>query len=630
MYLTQAAINNKNTQFNLSRPFKTLQDHSRIKMPTISKNTKPWSVAEFEKYRPELTGFIRKDVMPLLEEDGCRRIVIRAPVKSGKREIVEYIAMRDGSSSPHRIHVFISAWHRTADNEQRVELAKHNLSVFSIVDTKKADACIDWLNLQIANNKEVVIHLDECDHGSGKKQLLSKVWSVIRANNKITSILYSATPQEVLFSGEVEDSEYLEMIDDIKQGHCVEYSPDPKTKFCGPKKFLQHDRVIDARPFFYPTTMELSPQGKEIVINLKENLIKDPRRNIVILRLAYSQVGGKNSERKENKAIYQFLKNLASFPELSSWSITVDKGDNSGLKSSPLYRAEVIQWSSRQYWEDKAINKPMLIVIDQTSSRSTEWACHDRIFATHDFRNKITFSVISQAQERVNHYEEKYGGFQPIFVYGHKKTFMLSASKIDYEAYLARPWVARKVDKRTSHGEVMWHIKENKVGGKIHPSYPFALSAAASDLALQDLGSFGDVDISARVAGRIVNKPVFNSAWYPATKDSWSAAHTKWIATAPISEVTRSKVMHNPFEQPEAIRERLPNGIWKGLHFGGWTHLNYETDIVGKEGFGVNDTHSARRKICYKDGVLGVAFCWIKGTEKVKTLKSIKSMYSGM
>jgi len=593
--------------------------------------SKPWSVAEFEKNRPELTVFVRDKVLPLLDEDGCRRIVIRAPVKSGKREIVEYTAMRDGSSVPHRVHVFISAWHRVADNDQREELSKHNLKVFSIVDNKKVDDCLLWLSTQIAAGKEIVIHLDECDHGSGEKQLLSKVWKFVRAHEKITSILYSATPQEVLFSGEVEDADYLEMIDEIKEGQVVKYEPAPSTKFCGPAKFLQENLVTDAKPFFYSDLMVLSPQAKQILSDLRSKLVTDPSRNIIVLRLSYSDLGGKQNERKKNKAIYQFLQNIKSFPELEGVSVTVDKADNVGF-ASPNFRTETIQWSSRQYWEDRAGGKPMIIVIDQTSSRSTEWACHDRIFATHDFRNVLQFSTISQAQERVNHYEGKYGGFQPIRVYGHKNTFLLSAGKIGYETYLTVPWIKQKVDKRTAGVLILWQIK-NKVGGTVNPSFPVPLSTGDANRALQELGCFADVSVSAPVAGRIVPKLVFTSAWRPcsATKESWDAICGAWTVdpenTAPPSESTRSK-MRNPFIQPEAVRERLANGIWKGLHYGGWSVLDYSKDIVGKEGFGITETQPLRRKICYKDGVLGVAFCWSTGSIKVNSLEAVKSMYA--
>ena len=53
---------------------------------------KPWPVAEFEKQRAHLTHFVREDILPLLESAECHRIIVRAPVKCGKREMVEYIA----------------------------------------------------------------------------------------------------------------------------------------------------------------------------------------------------------------------------------------------------------------------------------------------------------------------------------------------------------------------------------------------------------------------------------------------------------------------------------------------------------------------------------------------------------
>ena len=56
---------------------------------------KPWSVAVFQHLRPHMTNFVDNRIIPLLEDTECRRIVVRAPVKSGKREMVEYIAMRD-------------------------------------------------------------------------------------------------------------------------------------------------------------------------------------------------------------------------------------------------------------------------------------------------------------------------------------------------------------------------------------------------------------------------------------------------------------------------------------------------------------------------------------------------------
>jgi hypothetical protein len=68
-----------------------------------------WSVAIFESERPHLTTFVREKLLPLLDDAECRRVLIRAPVKSGKREFAEYLAQRDYSTHPGRIHAFISA-----------------------------------------------------------------------------------------------------------------------------------------------------------------------------------------------------------------------------------------------------------------------------------------------------------------------------------------------------------------------------------------------------------------------------------------------------------------------------------------------------------------------------------------
>ena len=96
-----------------------------------------WSVAQFETYRPILTTFLNTRVRPLLDSNECQRILIEAPVKSGKREMVEYLAMRDEAHNPTRVHTFISAFHRVADENQRNELERHNLKIFSL--TKKPD-----------------------------------------------------------------------------------------------------------------------------------------------------------------------------------------------------------------------------------------------------------------------------------------------------------------------------------------------------------------------------------------------------------------------------------------------------------------------------------------------------------
>ena len=587
---------------------------------------KPWPVSVFEKERPHLTKFVRTDILPLLEDRENRRIVVRAPVKCGKREMVEYIAMRDSVEKPTRVHAFLSAWHRAADKDQRIELKGQNMDVFSIITQKKVDSFLVWLNKKLSQQKLVVLHLDECDHGSGSKQMLSQVWKVTRDLPCITNILYSATPEEVLFSGEVEDEEHRAMMEEmVAEGHRLEYTP--PDGYCGPGRFLEEGLVHEALPFFHKEGegFVLSPQGKQIVADLRSSMATSPQRNLIVLRLSYSDLGGKKAEIKKNKSIYQFLQNIRSFPELADFIVVVDKGDDMGIKCDQI-STEKIQWSSSTYWRRQTMDAPILLVIDQTSSRSTEWACHDRIFATHDFRNVVQYSTISQAQERVNHYEQRYGGFQPIRVYGHTRTFQLSARKIDYAAFLTNAWEKKKIDVRTSPVP-MYRVRSTAAGHALHPECPEAgLQEVLADRLLQRLGCFADISLSQRIAGSDREIRTYSASWMAATKETWDTA---WATAVPAGEARDAT--RNPFLAAEA--HRLPDGTWQGQHRG-WKVLDFVDGelyqrLVGAEPkkLDLGSTGGNRVKVCYKDGVLGVLIARCTGTRRVNTLRAFNSMY---
>lgn len=591
----------------------------------MSTPQKPWPVAVFEQQRTHLTNFVREKILPLLDDADCRRIIVRAPVKCGKREMVEYIAMRDAVSQPTRVHAFLSAWHRTADEDQREELSTQNMRVFSITTQPKVEEFFVWLRKQRFQKKIIVLHLDECDHGSGKKQVLSKVWTVVRGISCVKNILYSATPEEVLFSGEVEDEEYHAMMEEmISEGVRVEYTP--PAGYCGPGRFLEADLVHEALPFFYKEGdgYVLSEQGKKIVTDMRTCIAATPSRNLFVLRLSYSNLGGKQEDKKKNKAIYQFLKNLSHFPELSDFLVVVDKADDMGMKNQQI-SAEKIQWSAPNYWRRQATGTPILLVIDQTSSRSTEWACHDRIFATHDFRNVVQYSTISQAQERVNHYEQRYGGFQRIHVYGHTRSFKLSAGLIDYATFLNYEWKPRKIDVRTSP-EPKFHIRSTAAGHALHAECPEAgLTEAAADYLLQRLGCYADISLSQRVAGRVRPVGIYAGSWIAATKETWDTAWSQFRddpANGVMPAEGTRDATRNPFMKAEA--HRLPDGTWQGYHRG-WKVLNV-ADMDGDMGWGVTDGH--RAKVCYNHGVLGVFIARRVGTRQEITLHAKNSMYS--
>lgn len=586
-----------------------------------------WSVANFEARRPHMTNWVRSNLAPAIDDGECLRILISAPVKSGKREIVEYVAQRDNCRNPRRVHGFISSWHRTADEEQRKELSNHNLKVYSITSPTKADECIAWIEAQIVAGKQVVLHLDECDFGAGQRQILGRVYTRFRNNESVTFVLYSATPQEVLYSGEVDcdgEKEYTELLQEVFRGIVLEYVP--PEGFCGPARFLDEGLVFDAEPFFETMTnrsIRLTSQGRSIMTDLRTTITTDPRRNVVVLRLSSYQKESASGGRKDNKAIYQFLRGLASCDELTDTLVIADKSDTTF--GGRRFRTDRIEWSDKDFWRWTTIGVPIIIVIDQTSSRSTEWVCHDRIFAEHDYRNTVVFSTVSQAQERVNHYEQRYGGFQPIRVYGHKKTFELSADRIDYDAYMAKEWGKRKIDYRTASRlglTVEMYRIYNTITNAAHSTFNTPVSSRDADAILHNLGCHVTVDVSPRVRGRAGNQPVYGCEFMACEPNQFDSKRAELSALIPGGHN-----FHNPFLTSEA--RGLEDGKYRG-QLRGWKVLDYDRDIKGKdEGWGVSGSGgSARLTVCYRGEVLGIAVRWNTGAiVPVNTLATFGSMY---
>jgi hypothetical protein len=589
----------------------------------VSEPPKPWSVAEFERYRPHSVEFVKTEILDLLDDTVCRRIVIRAPVKSGKREIAEYIAMRDKLDGPsRRVHAFISAFIRVADASQREELKEHNLKIFSILKTENVTPCIRWIEEQLAHGVQVVLHIDECDYGTGNRQLLGRIWSRMRDNRSITNILYSATPEEVLFSAEI-DAEYDDMIETMLEGHIVYYTP--PEGYCGPAEFLRQGLVFEARPFFKIMDgghVSLSDQGKEIIRDLRATIATNPRRNVVVLRLTYSIGSSSRAAKKENKAIYKFLNNITAFPELRDVLVVADKGEKFG--NVPRILKEDIQWSDDTYWTSKAIGIPILMVIDQTSVRSTEWRCHDRVFATHDYRPSVTYSAASQAQERVNHYKQRYGGeFQPIRVYGHRKTWELSAGNITCEEYIKNKWVKRKVDRRLTGDAELYRIMDSE-SNTPHPTHNAHISEDAADEILWTLGCGSSVEISPRVSGKNKQVPeIQDPVHYPCTRETFGTVPQLSEFANPFIASDREMATHP---------ERWPRTGGQIGNLRTWGVYTHEYVVANKGNRmsvrSVAEDPRGRITICYKDGVLGVTLR--KGTGNiliVDKLTAFKSMY---
>jgi hypothetical protein len=594
-----------------------------------SKNSRNgWSVAEFEKYRPHLVSFIKKEIIPSVDNSISRRILIRAPVKSGKREIAEYIAKRDEAHNPSRVHAFISSFVRKADEDQRKEMKKHNLEVFPILTRQNVDKCIEWVKSQNGDNKNIILHYDECDYGSGHRQLLANIYNEFRDCLTIKYILYSATPEEVFFSGEVDFTddrdEYDEIIDEIEEeGKVVYYNP--PTEFCGPSNFLDANLVKNATPFFHIKNgkMELSIQSKDIINRMTEGIEKGSKRNIIMLRLSASDISRSEASKKDNKEIYQFAKKWKEIPELAEAVIYADKDEKDIPDADDIIKTN-IQYSNPQFWKGITTSCPVFIVYDQTSSRSTEWKCHDRIFATHDYRNTINYSIVSQAQERVNHYIGYYKEFQPIEVYGHKKTFELSTGRISYAEYVIQDWQKKKLDTRIADRlELEGSYYKLIFKGHQSTEYPDPLPEEVCNRILQEKGCFAKINVSPRVNNTIKDTNEYNVHFEKCDKNTFAKISNTFKEKFP--EFKEKYSMYN-FKNPfiESEERGLADNKYKG-YLRGWKVWEFK-EVESQPGWGAKK--KPRLTICYCEGILGVALRYSTGkTKRTGSLETHKSMY---
>lgn len=557
-----------------------------------------WSIADFEKNRPELCDFLKEGVIKDIEK-GERFLLIRAPVKSGKRQIVEYLALRD---HPTRKHIFLTQWHRTADEGQRQELESYGIKVYSGLKTQKVEKYSKEIQCLLDNpHVKLIINIDECDYGSGHRQAMAQIWKRWHDQLRITFILYSATPEEVMFSTEKksyqhegdEDSEHQGDKDSedekiiweiIKKYKCHNYTP-PLT-FCGPAEFLEKDLVFEALPFFERVectyTFQLSEQGKKIIKDFEKECIENPSRNILLLRLTYSD--GSEKSKKGNKAIYQFLQ--TEFAELKDKTVIVDKDEDDMPKDIGSHVVvEKIQWSSSKWWETKATGKPLIIVLDQTFSRSTEFAAHDRVFALHDYRKQNTYNTIAQATQRMNHYSTRYqSGFQPIKIYCHRSTYELAAGKISYNQYiLTIPEASSKPTQSRAEQEGSRKRQRTKLSSRTNST-----SNSKNRLKFVFVECSTTEEYNERCEGE-GDSPFENNEYKP-----------------------------NPEDKDQRYKCCI-RGVYKPR----------TVDEIIKESYGINETTRKRSYICYdSEGNCGVLFVEYDGRENLTTIKTAGSMYN--
>ena len=395
----------------------------------------PKTIDYFKQQRPELYNYVLNDVIP----ENKKFKLVPAPVKSGKRGMVEVHSLLDKKSS----HIFLTALHRTADENQRNELASYGIKVFSINNTKKKNECIKYIDDQLALGKEIKPHLDELDFGCGDKQLLNYIYSAYKNNPRVTFILYSATI-------EVAKKEFL-VVNNIEEFHeCKPFNPPPT--YFGIKKFLDKKKFLQATHFVSyncdDESIKITTQGENLIKKLKENTNNtNNKRHIAVLRLA-------GNFKTNSKSISQFdtMKENSDYIE-EKYGIRlkfVGSNDNS------------VEWDNLKTWGDYNPAIPYIFVINQVAGRSTEWKCHPYLVWYHTMRTDDTpTSTIIQDQERPVYYTINYTDDIDIEIYGDVPSAQYSSGIITLDQYDAMS--NRKINARLNTKNQKKHIKVKEV-----------------------------------------------------------------------------------------------------------------------------------------------------------------------
>jgi hypothetical protein len=399
--------------------------------------------------------------------------ILKAPPKSGKREIWEIINLKwwEICHNPNKK----SPWYKfglTPDDyvpflhitglkriscESQLKEHRH-LGCYSEACSKRQET-IDSLEeyRKLIGNKRGFIGLDEADYASGNRMTCDEIINEWKG----PLLAISATTEEVEAGWKQRKLDYLP------------HSLIPPKTFRGKPWFLDNNLVFEPEPFIehtnppppeYKTFSEeeknkwdeentekkyaFTEQAKEILKDCKDSIDtydEEPddfnhhkNRNVIVVRIK-----GHNGTHRDFKS---FMKNKIEL-EAVRGLMEVNVG-HSTLKFYVKWADSVddyFKFDSVNHWYELPKGHPVIIFICAKASRSTEFAqpkidesgiinkqgAHFRIFAKHDERKIDTtsnYNTVAQALGRANHFD-KIG--HPIRLYACKWTCEVEAGRRD-------------------------------------------------------------------------------------------------------------------------------------------------------------------------------------------------------
>jgi hypothetical protein len=364
----------------------------------IDARTHPWTVKEFETDRKEQADCGTR-IVNALEKN--TNVLVSAPVKSGKRQIAEYVALTYAAPDKPCTHYFITALNRRDAKVQLAELERYprpdeGMKTVILVGKQLKDLLHKLGSASNTNN--IIVHFDESDYGTGIKNMFAQVFGVCKRRS-IKLICYSATNEEAESSGFAEKAEHVAMV--------------PNKLYKGAKWFLDNDLVHEPQAFYDSKAKAITPHGWEVI----DWWLTQPNKPMAILRLT----GG-----DKDKGLYSLFENSPGLGTLARKNIICKFVD--GHRDFDWMNGHE---SPLQIYEKDGVRT--LIVINQTCTRSTELGFHEHVAFLHDHRpNESHYSTLAQAYLRVAHYHSV--GYK-VRVYGEKAVFQLHAGEIQKEEY---------------------------------------------------------------------------------------------------------------------------------------------------------------------------------------------------
>ena len=360
-----------------------------------------------------------------------KNIMITAEEKTGKRCILEAIHLIMIINHYHHVpdetkevprSIYITALNRK-DTKVQFREQEDEYGILS-VSTKFEDLKGNIIN--ILNRPEhdgmIYIHLDELDYGAGEEQGLSKLYNskelqIPENKARIKFIAYSATPEELEYSG-------------LNEDEWEKVSFHPSEAYFGAEKYLDRGLVCTPEVFFDGDGF--TEHGVKIIRDVKtkcsdETLdIKEKQRNVIVVR------------DTSTGSLGIIEKNIKILGEKYDCEIYV-YGQSTGFKWG-----DPESWGTLGHTEIKDDNlivtghtfKPVVIFISQICTRSTE-ICplgHRKIHAWHDVRkleeNKA-YNTLSQAIGRVKHYTQSSHPENNILLYCDKDILNFTVGRLD-------------------------------------------------------------------------------------------------------------------------------------------------------------------------------------------------------